>query len=163
MSVFSRLKISSWQTLLLRVSLSINLLVAGVIVGTVISGPHGGTDEELDAKRQQGTPFITALTKKQRFELGEKLRGLGFGHDEEHVKMGVSSRHVMKVLAADIFDLDMFIQAVKSHDRLTENRRATVQQLFIKTVSDFDEAERKMFSDRLEILLNEFISEFIEH
>jgi hypothetical protein len=153
----------NWWTVLLSTSLSLNLFIGGVIVATLISGPHGGGDEDLDAKRQQGTPFISALTNEQRFELGEKLRSLGFGHDEEHVKMGESARHVMEVLTAENFDLDMFTQAVKAHDSVIENRRAVVQQLFIKTVSDFDKAQRELYAMRLKVMLHEFISEFIEH
>ncbi len=161
----SLLKISTinWRVVLLNTSLSINLLVGGVIIATLIAGPHGESDEELDAKRQQGTPFISALTNEQRIELGERLRSLGFGHDGEHVKMGISARKVMKVLTAENFDLDMFIQSVKAHDSITENRRAVVQQLFIKTVSDFDTAERDAYTQRLNVMLHEFISEFIEH
>lgn len=138
--------------ILLIVSLALNLMVAGVIVGGIAKGrapgPFGGFDMTLG-------PFARALDDDHRRELRDHLRGQEGLRPPSRRDRAEAMRDFMAALRADPFD-PAAVDAIFAgqRDRATAGMRAG-QDALLAQLQAMTAAERAAFADRLDHELRE--------
>ncbi|WP_170569080.1 periplasmic heavy metal sensor [Ruegeria atlantica] len=133
-----------WVTVLLAVSLGLNLLVAGVAVGTIYrvkGGDHGKAPPGF------GPALYRALPKEDRKALRGEL-------SERHVRGGkLRSQDFAKLgaaLRADPFDPAAVQALVQQQAQSMAELQAALQEKWLVKVTAMTDAERQIYADRLQ-------------
>lgn len=131
----------------LAVSLALNLLVAGAVVGSMLrGGPGGGTQ----AVRDLGFgPFAGALTGEDRAALRRAFLDRGPDLRQARREMRAQAEAILAALRAEPYDPADFAAALtRGTDRMAE-RLALGRELLAAHVDAMDDATRRAFADRL--------------
>ncbi len=138
--------ISRATRILLVVSLALNLLVGGVIVGAVLSGKAGGPPRfDLNLG-----PYVRALAPEQRRQIGEALRGR-----DDLRPLGPRERRINKTAFITALNADPF-DATVIEDQLSDQRNRTTrlvdagQAALVDIIRNMTAEERSAFADRLD-------------
>ncbi len=140
---------SRWWTLLLGLSLMLNLLVGGVIFGDRVAG--GRMDRLVGASYVQLIPrsFFRELSRERRHELlqivresREDLRGLRSQYEGTSLKLA-------EVLEKEAFTPDELRQAVSAFSTGTESLASRGGEVVVKIVSQLTSEERKLLAQAI--------------
>jgi uncharacterized membrane protein len=135
---------------LLFVSLALNLLVAGLVLGDILTLTGGGPGRGPRPAELALGPVARALDEDDRRAILDSLRGdpdlrpLGRGE----VETGL--RELATTLRADPFVPDAFRAALTMQNRLVIDAQAAVQGALLTQVEVMSPEERAAFADRLE-------------
>ncbi|MES0824790.1 periplasmic heavy metal sensor [Ruegeria sp. SCP11] len=133
-----------WVTVLLTVSLALNLLVAGVALGTVYrvkGGDHGKAPPGF------GPALYRALPKEDRKALRGEL-------SERHVKGAkLRSEDFAKLeaaLRANPFDPAVVQALLQQQAQSMAELQSALQERWLLRITEMTDAERQVYADRLQ-------------
>lgn len=136
-----------WLRWLLLVSLALNLLVAGVVVGHLFGD---GPDRRVPRADQMGGPLTFALSKEDRREIGKSLRREYREGRPSRSQIAADYRSVIDTLRADPFDRARLEEVFARQLTSATSRIAIGQRLLLERIEGMDTADRRAFADRLE-------------
>ncbi|WP_439141873.1 periplasmic heavy metal sensor [Pseudooctadecabacter sp.] len=137
----------NWTKRLLVASLALNLLVAGVLAGAVLSGgPKGGLQRfDLTAG-----PLTRAMDGPRREALRDALRDSGAFRASDRRNIRADMTVLIETVRSDTFDEAAFRAALmRQRDRLQAGQAAVIEAVAAQ-IQDMSREEREAFADRLE-------------
>lgn len=137
-----------WMRLTLFLSLAANLLIAGAVVGFLITG---GPDKRADRDRTDvGSIFTRELSEEDRRTLRrEFMSGLERqGRDRGAVL--VDLRATLDTLRATPFDPDAFVQAMAEQSDRRARREDMGRQMLAQRIASMSDRAREAYADRIE-------------
>jgi uncharacterized membrane protein len=150
-----------WMRPLLIVSLAVNLLVAGVVLGALVRG--GGSHRDFGPSgRDPVLPYTRALSQEQRHALRDDLaqafgrgRGEAFGQGRDGRGALVQSFDAaLTVLRSDPFDAAAMQEILRRQAELTDLRRRLGEEVLAAHLARLSPEERRAYADRLEAELS---------
>ncbi|MDU8942126.1 periplasmic heavy metal sensor [Ovoidimarina sediminis] len=146
-----------WMRVLLIVSLTINLLVLGVVIGVVASRGDGERADRLRGARDLAPPpFVLALEPRDRRALVGALydRASVYSRDYEAVRRDL--RVILSALRAEQFDAAGVTALLGAERGRSQGRQAAGEAVFIEYLEGLTVAERRAYADRLERVLRKY-------
>lgn len=144
-------KAPRWMRGLLVVSLALNLLVVGLVAGSVLGKSRSG-GRSVEAHEFQRHPLIGALARDDRREVMQQLRRDNGQHRENAKALRTRFRAYLEALRADAFDADAIEQLLKDQREAMGGWQDGVDGILLQTLSDMTPEERLAYADRLEEL-----------
>ncbi len=137
-----------WVKIVLFVSLTINLLVVGLVIGALISGPHGRDRTEL---RGLGYgPFVRALPKEDRSALHEALARNADSFRNNRAELRAQFEALLMALRTEPFDAaEVERLFAEQRDRILE-RRQLGQDSLLERIIAMSPQDRATFADALD-------------
>ncbi|WP_162848067.1 periplasmic heavy metal sensor [Litoreibacter halocynthiae] len=140
----------------LAISLAINVLVVGVIVGAVLHG--GNRDRSSFDKRGGDTAAIgiygRALEKPDRRAIGQRLRdGRATRGQEIRAELGEMVREASDLLKQTPFDKGAFSDVLLRQQGLIKGRSDAMQDALVEQIAAMSPEQRAEYAERLEELL----------
>ncbi|MGB3555643.1 MAG: periplasmic heavy metal sensor [Jannaschia sp.] len=139
-----RLRIALW------ISLGVNLLVAGAVIGAVLFGP-GGPDRR--GGWRSGPPemiaFARAFDEPRRVELRTRLRG-DAGLRQGRARIGESRRAVLEALTSEPFEAAALRAALEGQRRVQTELAQRGLETLVEMVAGLSPEERAAFAAALE-------------
>ncbi len=148
-------RVTPWMRGLLIVSLTLNVLVLGLVGGWVLrhGGPHPAHPSRLD---MAGGPLTRALSDEDRREIGRKMRQAyreGQGADG-------GMRASFDALMADLRSVPFEPERVAA--RMLEQREGFAarfemgQEVLLEHLAQMSDAERAAYADRVQARIDEY-------
>jgi uncharacterized membrane protein len=136
--------------ILLTLSLALNLLVVGVVIGGVFSGPH--------RRGEQSRPdivmaFVHAMPRQERRALGRRIRDAR--HSTDTIDEGASRQNqtsrqeILQALSAQPFDRALLENLVAAQQRQFATRDVIARTAFLEYVSEMSDSARKTYAERV--------------
>lgn len=156
MTEMTQTKTPLWMRLTLLVSLALNLLVIGAVVGFVAMGGH---DRRPDRDRfDYGSFFMRALgdddRRALRRDFEEGLRGQG----RDRGAFVGELQSTLDTLRTTPFDRDAFAAALAAQSRARAEREDMGREVLANRVAAMSDADRAAYADRIEERLTELAS-----
>jgi uncharacterized membrane protein len=130
--------------IVLVVSLALNLAVAGLVVGSFVSGRMGnGPPRSFDLGIGS---MARALNPEDRREIGAALRRarpIGDFNPRSQIELMVTA------LRADPFDADALRAVMSEQAQSTTQVQGAVQDVVVEHITEMSAAERAAYADRL--------------
>lgn len=144
-----RTKSPLWMRILLIGSLSINLLVVGMVIGTIASG--GGPGQGRDAAREAGgSPFVRALAPNDRRGLMRDMIAERRTLRDSRETLRTRFDALLTALRAETFDADAVAQLLEDQRAATLARNKIGETAILARVASMTLQERRAYADRLE-------------
>ena len=142
-------KSPTWMRVLLVASLAVNLLIVGMVVGTVASG--GGPGQGRDALREAGgSPFIRALAPHDRRGVMRGMVSERRALRESRETLRARFDALLVALRAETFDAAAVEQLLEDQRRALQARNKVGEQAILDRVAAMSLEERRAYADRLE-------------
>lgn len=144
-----------WMRLLLAVSLAINLLVAGLVLGAVLraGGLHGAERAEgpPPSLRSLGlTPFYMALDPEDRHKLRDEARARSGSFRESREALRARFAAMLAALKAEPFDAGALRDIARQQREAGMRWQALGDDILMARIAAMSPAERAAYADRLE-------------
>jgi uncharacterized membrane protein len=141
---------------LFYVSLGLNILVIGVVVGALAFGGRPAQRATIDSP----VPFVRALTSEQRSALWQELRADPALQDRERPLQRLRrGRDMMRLLRAERFDAEAFSELLEVQTAVTSARAASGRAALVSMLSTMTQEDRIAYADRLEAALRAALRE----
>lgn len=138
-----------WMRIALVVSLALNLLIAGLVIGA-IAGRRGHDGDRRVARDVAAAPFVMALERADRRAVIGKLRGEPGGLRENRRLIRERFASLLSALRADAFDRTA-VEALLAEQRGAAGARQAVgERLLLDQIEGMSADERAAYADRLE-------------
>lgn len=143
-----------WSRLVLVVSLGLNLLVAGLVVGSFAGKERRGPPPAALSGRDMGYgPYIGALDREARVAASKDLRAQLPSWRNLKAERAAHFRAVVAALRADPYDPDALAALMaQQRDMLARGQIAGAQTLLTQ-IDAMDASRRAAYADRLEAFL----------
>lgn len=144
-----------WMRLLLVVSLALNLLTIGALVGAVLTrpSPHG-------RQRGNGDPaaafYLGALPSDKRREIGSIIRQNMREYRNDHGALAAGIEETATLLRSEVIDAETIRLAFREQRETLSERRDISDGLFAEYLAKMSLEERRDYADRLEQALERF-------
>ena len=140
----------------LAISLAINVLVFGAVVG---AGVHGERDRKSNSGRGEDNAAIgiygRALDRPDRRAIIQRLRE---GHNTRgrdiRAELGEFAREATEVLKQTPFDKEAFAEVLLRQQSLIKGRSDTMQDALVEHIASMTTEQRIAYADRLQELLD---------
>jgi len=131
----------------LGVSVALNLLVAGLVVGAVLrdGGPRDRMLRDLDFG-----PFTEALTREDRDALRRDFVARSGGFRDMRAEMRADFNALLAALRAEPFDIDAARAVLEGQQTRLQSRLVLGQDLLLERLAAMSPEARAAFADRLE-------------
>lgn len=144
--------------IVLVLSLALNLLIAGLVVGAVINGggfARGGNDIGPDNRRGAlreigNAPFVRAFTRDEQLALNDALRDEGPSLRQNRRLLRQRVRALLDALRATPFDETAVQTLFESQREAALDHQRLGQRLILERLSAMTDAERAAYADRLD-------------
>lgn len=147
-------KTRPWVKIAFAISLALNLAVVGIIAGAIVR--HGGQGELARGHASIsafGAPYMRALSKPQRREIGQEVRqALGPAVPDRRARRA-AFREVLDSLRADPFDRGRLAAATRQQAQTAVSVQAAAQAAWLDLVSQMSPDERESYADAIEATL----------
>lgn len=140
-------RMSLWLRILLLVSLGLNLLVAGAIIGHALRDDRHGRVPRVD---RMEAPMTYALSPEDRREIGKALRREYRKNRPSRQEIMAQYQGVVAALRADPFDPARVEEAFANQRAAAQSRMQLGQTLLLQRLTEMSAADRQAFADRLE-------------
>lgn len=143
-------RLSGRLRLLLALSLGLNLLVIGAVVGAML-GPHDWRGHDRHGMRAMaGGPLTRALDHADRRAIGREMRAARneAGLDRAARREGMQA--ILTELRRVPFDPEALSVQLSEQRRRLHSQVALGQTLLIERLTQMSDAERAAFADRVE-------------
>jgi len=138
-----------WGKIVLFVSLALNLLIAGLVAGAVLNGPRDR--DRNPALRDLGFgPFVYALPRADRRELGDAMRRQAGAFRENRAEMRTSFEAFLSALRAEPFDPEALRRIVNDQQSRITERQNLGRQLLLERIEAMSVAERAAYAEELD-------------
>ncbi|SEO93233.1 Uncharacterized membrane protein [Salinihabitans flavidus] len=132
--------------LVLIASLTLNLLVLGVVVGAYVKHwRHDGPPAHLS---RLGPPHIRALPGEARREIGQAIRK-GYRDPDRRAAVGDIYTRLAGVLAATPFDREAVRTVLSEHRAVLAEGRAQAEDIWLNRVAEMSAETRKAYAERV--------------
>lgn len=137
-----------WLRVVFVISLALNLLIIGVVVGSVAKwgGPHHFSGARAD---HMGGPLTRALSDRDRHRIGREMRRAFARNPEWRDEKRAVFEALLADLAADPFDREKIAGHFARQKELTGARIELGQALLLDRLQEMSAAERAAFVERL--------------
>lgn len=143
-----------WKTVVLIISLALNLAVAGLVIGAVVNRAKYDRDAPRISGEVDGYgPVVAALAPEDRDELRDRLRGEGHRFRDNRREVRESFRQVLAALKADPFDRERVEDLMRAQQERLGDQVRLLNSALLDQVSQMNADERRAMADRLEHLL----------
>ncbi|WP_424939663.1 periplasmic heavy metal sensor [Aliiroseovarius sp. S253] len=144
-----------WMRFVLVASLTLNLLVLGLVAGAKFSG-HRGDDfdhrgPERGAIRDLGFgPIAKALDRKDRRDIGRAFRKESGSFKDNRAVLERDFDVLLLILRNDRFDAIAFEATMTEQADRLRQRGETLRKLVVERIGAMSAEDRRAFADRLE-------------
>ncbi|HHS94496.1 MAG TPA: periplasmic heavy metal sensor [Rhodobacterales bacterium] len=142
-----------WPKVLLTLSLTLNLVVIGGMVGAMLRDGHDtrrfGPPDRNTMRATGLGPFFDAMPRDVRNRLGLALRDRG-GLGPDRAALEADLRAMLAVLRAEPFDPAEFEAILANQQTRAQSRIATGRSVLVEQVGEMTPDERARFADGLE-------------
>ncbi len=148
---------ASGGRVLLFVSLALNLLIAGAVVGALLqradSRPPAADNAGIALRDLGYGAFGRALSKPDRKELSRAIRQSAREFSANRREIRAQTRLMLKALQADPYDPARVRDIAQNLQARLAERQQIAQQLLLGHINQMTPEERKVYVRRLERLL----------
>ena len=143
---------------LLFVSLALNLLVVGAIVGRALSPDAPFKRDRIDGPVRSviGEPFVRALTREDRKALLSDLRSEAPRIRENRESLRARFQAFLAAVRSDPFDADKVRRLLADQRSVAQGRQELGEVLLLNRLEAMSAEERAAYADRLEKGLRSF-------
>ena len=140
-----------WLVPALLVSLAINLLIVGIVVGFAISpkGPKNTERVSGHARSIIGAPFVRALPKEDRQALVKAIGAERGRLRENRAALRARFEALLIALRADPFDAVAISQLLQDQRSVAIRRQRIGENLLVERLSAMSPDERAAYAERL--------------
>lgn len=139
-----------WVLPLLFLSLAMNLLVVGVVIGWLIS-PGGPKRSDFGSARGLvGEPFLRALPEEQRRAMLRDAMREAPRIRESRENLRARFDAFLGALRAEPFDTDLVADLLDQQRSVAQRRQDIGEGLLLERLAAMTPAERRAYADRLE-------------
>ncbi|MGI9393616.1 MAG: periplasmic heavy metal sensor [Boseongicola sp.] len=139
-----------WLVPALLVSLAVNLLIVGVVVGFVVSPKASNLDHVGGSTRSLiGAPFVRALPQDDRQALMKAIGAERGRLRENREALRARFEALLGALNADPFDPEAVAKLLQEQRTVAIRRQQIGESLLIERLKSMTPAERADYSDRL--------------
>lgn len=135
-----------WRVVLV-ISLALNVLVLGVILGAVLRGGPGAPPY---ATRLALGPVAEALDRPDRRAVAERLRDMRDLPRIDRAERQRIAEDLREILKAESFDATAFAETLERIDARARAMQTAGRQALIDQLALMSQAERAAFAERLE-------------
>ena len=132
-------------------SLALNLLVVGIVVGAMFQG--GGKDRDGrpmgPARSVLGEPFVRALEPSDRVALGREIIANRDQLSENRSVLRSRVERLLEQLREEEFDREAVSALLSEQRSLAVNRQEVGEVLLLNRLEDMSVEERRAYADRL--------------
>lgn len=141
-----------WIRILLVLSLGVNLLIAGIVIGAVATrGGADGPRTNIGAARDLGPlPFVMALEPADRRALGGALRSEARSLQENRAALRNRFEALLGALRAEEFDRDAVGRLLNEQRELGVRRQQIGERILLDRLESMSAEERRAYADRLD-------------
>ena len=136
-----------WSKIALAVSLSVNLLIAGLAVGTFANVRKGNNFVRTG---EASGAYTFALSAKHRREIGKGMASYFQANGRDRDALHQEYARMIDVLTADPFDREAAQQILSAQAKFASERRETAEGLLLDQLEGMSLEERQAFAKRLE-------------
>lgn len=138
-----------WLLPLLFVSLAVNLLIAGIVVGSAISGARHLRDDALRSRGVIGEPFVRALPDDQRRRLAADVLREGQTLRRNRSALRGRLETLLAAIRSDPYDREAVAALLAGQRREILARQDIGERLLLDRLDDMSAGERARYADRL--------------
>ena len=148
-------RLRPWILVTLTVSLSLNLLVVGLVAGALLwHGPeHRDGGRRLDLGDIGFGPFVAALPPRDRRELGRAIEREAGSFRENRILMIRQFEALLAALRADPYDAEAVRALLVEQQRGVGARQDLGRELLLERIGEMSAAERANYADNLARML----------
>ncbi|WP_424941751.1 periplasmic heavy metal sensor [Aliiroseovarius crassostreae] len=147
-------KSRKWVKLVFALSLTLNLLVVGMVVGAKVAGGH---DHGFNPRGPDGGmirdlgfgPLASALPRKDRRAIGKAFRAERGSFTDHRAAIRRDFVAMMTVLQTEPFDAGALQDLMQAQKARISETGDTLQQLVIERISLMTPEERKEFAEKV--------------
>ena len=140
--------------ILLYVSLLVNLLVIGLVLGTIVMGGPKGSDRRPAAAGETGLgPLMRALDPQDRRAMGMEMRRTLRSERLSRGEMRALMSEIQAALAETPFDAEAVGERLDQQMEEVAYRLSLAREIFMKRVSEMSDEERAAFASRFQVEL----------
>lgn len=139
-----------WVYPLLFTSLAVNLLIAGIVIGSLASPDrHGGRDFR-SVRGYVGEPFVRALPRDERRALFADVvrEAPRFREDREQLRARLEG--FLDALRSEEFDRSAAEALLQEQQEAMTRRQEVGQQIILDRIDRMSPTERRAYADELE-------------
>ncbi|MEL6689362.1 MAG: periplasmic heavy metal sensor [Pseudomonadota bacterium] len=141
--------------ILLYVSLLVNLLVIGLVAGTLLTGGPKGSDRRPAAAGETGLgPLVRALEPQDRQELGLKMRRMLRNERLSRGEQRALMAEIQAALTTVPYDAEALDERLDRQVEEVQYRLTLARSIFIQHISEMTDEERAAFAERLQEVLD---------
>ncbi|WP_224825848.1 periplasmic heavy metal sensor [Cognatishimia sp. MH4019] len=136
-----------WMRVVLVLSLALNLLIVGAVVGAVSSGKKGGprmSDVSFG-------PYTAALSREDRRALRRAIRDRSDRPNRAAARENFQT--FLNVLRTEPLDVAEMTRVFEAQGALAQARQAAGKTALLEHIAEMGAADRAAFADRLEEVL----------
>ena len=144
-----------WIKLTLLVSLALNLLVAGMMLGAVWRHDGEGRRGGGPGLGRYATPYVAALPREDRREMFKGLRREGGHVMPDRATRNAQYAAVIQALRAVPFDAAALEGALAKQGEMTVRMKAAAEQAWVAQVSRMSDTARAEYAEAVEAALRQ--------
>lgn len=138
-----------WVKVLLALSLGLNLLIVGIVLGALGRGGLGG--DRLEGARALGPlPFVAALEPRDRRALGRALRDQAEPLRQNREMLRARFEALLEALRAETFDRRAVEALIAEQRDLAVSRQRIGERILLDHLGSLSHGERLLYADRLD-------------
>ena len=141
-----------WVMPLLFVSLALNLLVVGALIGRSFSPDRPDRHDRVSGQVRSviGEPFVRALDRDDRRALLSDVRRQSKEFRENRQSLRARFQAFLAALRADPFVPEDVQRLMRDQRQVAQGRQELGERLLLNRLSEMDAAGRAAYADRLE-------------
>lgn len=144
-------KAPRWMIVLLVLSLGVNLLAAGAVIGAGLTRAKIGDDLRSAAARDLGrTPFVMALEPADRRALARELRREAGGFGADRAALRDRFERLLTALRAESFDRAEVEGLIGEQRRVAVGRQEIGERVLLDRLEEMSPEARRAYADRLD-------------
>ena len=139
-----------WLWPVLFLSLALNLLIVGIVVGAVLQGGDRRKDGDLGPARSlMGEPFVRALEPEDRRALGRDILSNRDALRENRSDLRRRVEALLDALRQDTFDRAAVSDLLSEQRQLAVSRQEVGETFLLNRLEAMSAEERRAYADRL--------------
>ncbi|MDG1430928.1 MAG: periplasmic heavy metal sensor [Paracoccaceae bacterium] len=136
-----------WGKIVLILSLSVNLLIAGLAVGTFANVKKG---DNFVRNGEESGAYTFALSPKDRREIGKNMASYFQKNGRDRDALGKEYARMIEVVTADTFDREAAQLILSNQASFAVDRRLAAEGLLLDQLESMSADERREFAERLQ-------------
>ncbi len=139
--------------ILLGVSLALNLLVIGAVVGAIAKGPFSGGGSS-PGMRSAALPYVAAFERQDKRAMQREMRSRFPDRKAASAAHRAAYSAFMEVLRAETFDAARASEIMQEQFERAQSFQKVGRDVSIERLSQMSAAERAAYADRLQAHLD---------